>query len=67
MPMFYDALIKHYGHTPVTAWRYAFYLPGALHQESSGASRARDAARHLAAMGLWKLRSPSLDAEVRVG
>ena len=31
MPMFYDALIKHYGHTPVTAWRYAFYLPGALH------------------------------------
>ena len=29
--MFYDALIKHYGHTPVTAWRYAFYLPGALH------------------------------------
>jgi hypothetical protein len=43
------------------------YLPGALHQESSGASRARDAARHLAAMGLWKLRSPPLDAEVRVG
>lgn len=43
------------------------YLPGALHQESSGASRARDAARHLAAMGAWRLRSPSLDAEVQLG
>lgn len=43
------------------------YLPGALHQESSGASRARDAARHLGSMGMWRLASPSLDAEVRVG
>jgi hypothetical protein len=34
------------------------YLPGALHQQSSGASRACDAARHLEALGLWRLRSP---------
>jgi hypothetical protein len=38
------------------------YLPGALHQESSGASRARDAALHLAGMGLWRLRSPPAGA-----
>ena len=39
------------------------YLPGALHQESSGASRARDAARHLESLGLWRLRSPSTTTE----
>jgi len=39
------------------------YLPGALHQESSGASRARDAARHLESLGLWRLRSPSTSTE----
>jgi hypothetical protein len=39
------------------------YLPGALHQESSGASRARDAARHLESLGLWRLRSPQPSTE----
>lgn len=34
------------------------YLAGALHRESSGASRAHEAARHLASMGMWRLRSP---------
>ena len=31
MPMFFDALVKHYGHAPNAAWRLAFYLPGSLH------------------------------------
>lgn len=39
------------------------YLPGALHQESSGAGRARDAARHLESLGCWRLRSPSTAVE----
>lgn len=43
------------------------YLPGALHQESSGASRAREAARHLESMGLWRLRSPSTSAALLDG
>jgi hypothetical protein len=34
------------------------YLPGALHQQSSGAARAREAAAHIGAMGLWRLPSP---------
>jgi hypothetical protein len=38
------------------------YLPGALHQESPGAARAREAARHLASFGAWHLRSPAPDA-----
>jgi len=31
MPLFFDALVKNYGHSPQQAWRLAFYLPGALH------------------------------------
>jgi MFS transporter, NNP family, nitrate/nitrite transporter len=30
MPLFFDALVK-LGHPKFTAWRWAFYLPAALH------------------------------------